>query len=415
MRSCPTVLGILVLAVLATCATPGCGGKKRGPLTIAQRLERARSEPTDEGRARELTKVARIQVRSLDRSGAKKTLSEARALLTLKAPRPTPPPPDAPASGDEPVAGPAPDDAAAPADTAEVPAEPATDAAEPADGAAAPAEEAPQAEPAAADAAPVEDAAAAPDPAAAGEPSPADAPPAEEPPPPEPVRMVNPILAGPILVEIAGLYAQIGERSTARDVLSQVMRMTAQIDDPVVKATMLAEAGGIYGAKTGGLSETGKARKALGQAAQCTDSIEERFRPQALAAVALGYVDAGLADEAAQKVGSLEELARSAADRPKAEGLAVAARVRAQAGDKEAAKALLAEAAAAAKGIVGHENRAYALVSVAAATAAAGERKAALALLNEAEKSATKVGDAEAQREALERVRSQRGEIERRK
>jgi colicin import membrane protein len=229
------------------------------------------------------------------------------------------------------------------------------------------------------------------------------------------MRTVNPVLAGPILVEIAGLYAQIGERGTARDVLSQVMKMLPQIDDLVVKATMLAEAGGIYGAKTGGLADTVKARRALAEAATFTESIEERFRPQALAAVALGYVDAGLAKDAAEKVGALEELARSAADRPKAEGLAVAARVRAQAGDTDAAKALLDEAAAAAKGIVGQENRAYALVSVATATAAAGERKAALALLAEAEKSATKVGDAEAQKDALERVRAQRSEIERRK
>jgi tetratricopeptide (TPR) repeat protein len=410
MRSFPTALGIVLLAVLAACSTPGCGGKKRGPLTIAQRLERARAEPTDEGRARELTKVARLQVRSLDRSGARTTLSEARGLLTPKAPKPVPPPLESPAGDAEPAGEAAPAEPAADgAPAAEEPAPAADTGTVPTPDAAATTEEGVPAEAAVPEAAPAE-----PDAAAAVEPPPADAPPAEEPPPPEPARVVNPVLAGPILVEIAGLFAQIGERTTARDVLSQVMKLAEQIDDPVVKATMLAEAGGIYGAKTGGLSEVGKARKALDAAATCTDSIEERFRPQALAAVALGYVEAGLTEQAAEKVGALEELARSAADRPKAEGLAVAARVRAQAGDKEAAKALLDEAASAAKGIVGHENRAYALVSVATATVAAGERKAALALVAEAEKSANKIGDAEAQKEALERVRAQRGDIERR-
>lgn len=410
MRPMPSVLVVALLATLAACSMPGCGGKKRSPLTTAQRLERARAEPTDEGRARELTKVARMQARSMDRSGARTTLSEARGLLTPKAPRPAPPPATetdgaAPADGATPADAGAPAEGAAPADgTAPAEGSPPADGAPPADAAAAPA----------ADAAPAEGAAPAPD-AAAAEPPPADAAPPAEPPPPEPVRTVNPVLAGPILVEIAGLYAEIGERSTARDVLSQVMKLTPQIDDLVVKATMLAEAGGIYGAKTGGLADTGKARRALAEAATFTDSIEERFRPQALAAVALGYVEAGLAKDAAEKVGALEELARSAADRPKAEGLAVAARVRSQAGDADAAKALLDEAAAAAKGIVGQENRAYALVSVATATAAAGDRKAALALLTEAEKSATKVGDAEAQKDALERVRAQRSEIERRK
>jgi hypothetical protein len=387
MRPTSSALVVALLAALAACSTPGCGGKKRSALTTAQRLERARAEPTDEGRARELTKVARMQARSMDRSGARSTLSEARALLTPKAPRPAPPPPPPPAEGAAPADAAAPAEGAAPADAAAP-----VEGAAPADGSA----------PADAAAAPAADAA-------------ADAAPAPEPPPPEPVRTVNPVLAGPILVEIAALYAEIGERGTARDVLSQVMKLAPKIDDLVVKATMLAEAGGIYGAKSGGLADPGKARRALAEAATFTDSIEERFRPQALAAVALGYVEAGLAKDAAEKVGALEELARSAADRPKAEGLAVAARVRAQAGDEDAAKALLDEAAAAAKGIVGQENRAYALVSVATATAAAGDRKAALSLLAEAEKSATKVGDAEAQKDALERVRAQRSEIERRK
>ena len=114
MRPTPFAVAVALFAALVVCSTSGCGGKKRSPLTIAQRLERARAEPTDEGRARELTKVARLQARSMDRSGARTTLSEARGLLTPKAPRPPRPAPQA--------------------------AEPAGDAA-PADGAAAPAAE----------------------------------------------------------------------------------------------------------------------------------------------------------------------------------------------------------------------------------------------------------------------------------
>jgi len=429
MRSSPLALGVALLAALVIGSTPGCGGKKRSPLTIAQRLDRARSEPSDEAKARELTKVARLQVRSMDRSGAVKTLSEARALLTPKAPRPprtnvgtneAGTQPDAETQADAGAAEPAADDAPPAVPDAAEPEAAEPEAAEP-DAAVPDAAESEGAEPAtdaAAAADPVEPDAMPPD---AAEPDAEDVgatPPddtADAPPPSDPVRTVNPVLAGPILVEIARLYAEIGERDTARGVLSQVVGIAPQIDDLVVKATMLAQAGGIYGAKTGGVGEAVKARRVLGEAATLTESIEERFRPQALAEVALGYVDAGLTKDAAEQVGSLESLARSAADRPKAEGLAVAARVRAQAGDKEAAKALLDEAAATAKGIVGHENRAYALVSVATATAAAGDRKAALALLAEAEKSANKVGDPEAQKDALERVRGQRGEIDRRK
>jgi hypothetical protein len=178
---------------------------------------------------------------------------------------------------------------------------------------------------------------------------------------------------------------------------------------------MLAEAGGIYGAKTGGLGDTSNARKVLAEAAGLTDQIEERFRPESLAAVAMGYVTAGLAKDASEKVANLETLARSAEDRPKAEGLAVAATVRGQTGDKDGAKALLDEAGEAAKAIGGHENRTYALLAVARATSSVGERKAALGLVTAAEKSAAKIGDPEAQKNALEKVRVLRGDIDKRK
>ncbi len=77
-----------VAIVLTACAVlmsaSGCGGgttKQKGGLTIAQRLERARKEKTPENQARELVKVARLQFKSQDRSGAVKTLGDARRLI----------------------------------------------------------------------------------------------------------------------------------------------------------------------------------------------------------------------------------------------------------------------------------------------------------------------------------------------
>lgn len=360
-----------ILAAVVACLLPaaGCGtgkSKKGGGLTIAQRLDKARSEATPEIQARELVKVARLQARSSDNSGAAKTLSEARALLTPK------PAPAAPRQE------PAPDEAAP---------EPAT-----AEGAA-PGEDAPPADAAA-------------EPAPPAEPEPA--------PPAEPERVVDPLQAGPTLVEIAAVYCIVGERVTAKDVLSQARKLLPAIDDVVVKTRMLAEAGGIYGAKTGGLGDTGNARRALSEAAGLTDQIEERFRPESLATVTLGYVTAGLAKEAADTAAKLETVARGADARPKAEGLAVAATVRSQTGDAAGAKELLAEAGAAAKSIDGAENRAYALMSVARATSGVGDRKGALALAKAAEKSAQQIGDADAQKTALERVRALEIEIEKR-
>jgi hypothetical protein len=89
--------------------------------------------------------------------------------------------------------------------------------------------------------------------------------------------------------------------------------------------------------------------------------------------------------------------------------------VRALAGDADAATRLLGDAADAAKGIEGAENRTYALVAVANATADAGDRKGALSLLAEAEKSANRVPDPDAQKNALERVRQLKTELERRR
>lgn len=226
---------------------------------------------------------------------------------------------------------------------------------------------------------------------------------------------VDPSVAGPILVDIAEVYAVVGERATAKDALAQARRLLPTIDDPVIRCRMLAEAGGIYGAKATGLGDAAGARAALAEAGSLADEIEERFRPDSLAAVATGYLTAGLAKDATATVEALEQLARSATDRPKAEALAVAATVRGQAGDATAARTLLDEAGAAAKAITGPENRVYALLSVARATGELGERKAAFALLAEAEKSAGKVGDADAQKNALQRVRAAQAALQKRK
>ena len=378
MRPPESLRAVAILATCIACLLPaaGCGGgksKKGGGLTIAQRLEKARAEATPESQARELVKVARLQSRSSDNSGAAKTLSEARALLTPKPPQPPPRKEPSP-------------ETVAPEQAAEGDAAPA--------GGAAPGETPPPADAAAA---------------------PSAEPPAEPAPPAEPEKVIDPLLAGPTLVEIAAVYALVGERSTAKDTLSQVNKLLEKIDDAVVKTRMLAEAGGIYGAKTGGLGDAANARRTLAKAVTLSEQIDERFRPEALAAITTGYVTAGLAKDAADTVAKLETLARSADPRPKAEGLAVAATVRGQTGDTDGAKDLLAEAGEAAKSIDGAENRAYALLSVARATSGVGDRKGALGLVKAAEKSAQKVGDPEAQKTALEKVRAVEIEIEKRK
>ena len=133
---------------------------------------------------------------------------------------------------------------------------------------------------------------------------------------------------------------------------------------------------------------------------------------QALAAVATGCLAAGVSDVAGELVETLEKSARALEDgRPKVEALVAAANVHIEQKKPDAAKPLLDEAAAGAKAIEGNENRAYALVTVALATNASGDKKAALALLKEADKSASKVGDADAQKNAAEKVRAAEAEV----
>jgi len=150
------------------------------------------------------------------------------------------------------------------------------------------------------------------------------------------------------------------------------------------------------------------AKETLGESAKLAmNDVPERFRGKALAAVAMGYVDAGLADAAQDVIGTLEDLAGGLEElRPKAEAFAAAAAVRAATGAKDKAKDLLDQAAKAAKAIDDFPvNRVYALVAVAKALVANGDTKGAISLLADAEKSASKVPDPQMQKDALKAVR----------
>ena len=185
--------------------------------------------------------------------------------------------------------------------------------------------------------------------------------------------------------------------------------MAERLDDQVARVNVLAKIGEVYGGREAGLGDAAKAQKVLAQAAELAagEDISDRFRPQALAAVALGYANANLAGDANAVTEKLESLAASLQDlRPKAEALAAAANVRAKSGAKEKATALLAEAAKAAKAIDGSANKTFALLAVARAMKAAGDTAGATALAAEAEKTSAKIGDPEQQKEALQEVRA---------
>jgi len=294
-----TVAMLTVLSLTLACGA-GCGGTKKAPLTVAQRLERARKQKTPELQSRELVRVGRYQLQQGDRTGAAKTLSEARGLL--------------PKEGDA-------------------------------------------------------------------------------------------MLIAPRTLEVAALFAEMGEKATARGVLEEVVTIAGTMSDPVGKTILLAEAGGIYGTGPTGVGDAGKARATLTDAAAVAETVDARFRSQALAAVALGYAEAGLLDDAKAMVEALETSARAVEEpRPRAEALAAAANVRGRGGDGDAARALLKEAAEAAAGIEGSENKAYALLAVAKATAAAGDAEGAAKLLAKADEAARKVPDPEAQRTAREKI-----------
>jgi len=372
-----TKIAMVPLLFLAALPLAGCGGGKKPPMTIADRLRRAESQSTPDGQVREFSKIARLQLGAADRSGAEKTIGRARQVyLELKTP------------ARDALGGVAPG----------------------------PAADEPAAEPAAQDPSATEPS----PPAGAGEPAadppatPAADPAANQDDPAPATATINPVIWGPLLAEVAAVYADAGSKGPARDVLKEAAALAPEISDEISRAKLLAEIGGIYGSQTSG--DAALARANLKKAAQLADGVEPRFRADALAAVAMGYVNAGLAKEAGDMVATLERSARDVeSPRAQAEGLAAAANVRALAGDADAARQLLGEAADAAKSIDGAENRTYALVAVAKATADADDRKGALGLLAEAEKSANRVPDPDAQRNALDRVRLVKSEIERRR
>lgn len=224
----------------------------------------------------------------------------------------------------------------------------------------------------------------------------------------------QPLVCVPILVEIAETYVGVGQKGQARKAVETASKMTATIEDPKGKATMLARVGVIQGNGVTGIGDLRGAKKSLDEAAKlATEDVTERFRGEALAAVAMGYADAGLASDATKMIGTLEELADGIADlRPKAEAYAAAAAVRAAAGDKDAAGKLLEKASAAAKGITDFPaNRVYALVAVAKALVANGDKAGAKKLLADADKTAAKIADPEQNKAALTLVRSMQAKL----
>ena len=301
LRSCLVAIlcGLVIVAPLAGCS----GAKKKSPLTIAERIKKARADKSPGGPARELAKVARLQAKSGDRAGAIRTLAEARGTIA--------------------------DDA-------------------------------------------------------------------------------DPAIYAPRLIDVAAAYATVAEKNSAREAIDTAATMVERLGDPVAHVEVLARIGEVYGVKEGGLGDAAMAKKVLAEAAEraAGDDVSDRFRPQALAAVALGYANANLAGDADAVTEKLESLADGLQDlRPKAEALAAAANVRARSGAQDKATTLLAAAAKAAKAIDGSANKTFALLAVARAMKAAGDTAGAISLTAEAEKTAAKIGDAEQQKEALHDVR----------
>ena len=217
----------------------------------------------------------------------------------------------------------------------------------------------------------------------------------------------------PRLVDVGGFLAELGDKKPAKEAILRAAELSAGVADAVRRTKILADAGAVAGEKGKGIGDAALAKDLLTQAITMADSVEERFRAEALAAVALGCTRAGQADAAAELVGRLEESAKALEEpRAKAEGLAAAASVRSETGKKDEAAALLTEAAAAAKSIERPEGRAYALLAVASATASCGEKKQALALLQEADKAANKVADPAQQKTAMDKVRTAIAELE---
>jgi len=211
----------------------------------------------------------------------------------------------------------------------------------------------------------------------------------------------------PRIVEAADSLALVGDKKQARKALEAATAddFVNTIEDAVRKTQVLAEAGGIYGDKAKGIGDSGKAKELLSKANELAGATDERFRADALAAVALGYTRSGLAKEAGDMVNALVEAAKSLEQpRAKAEALAAAANVKAQTGNKDEAKELLKEAADAAKSVERADGKAFALIAIAIATEANGDVKGALSLLKEADKAANKASEPDMQKLLVEKV-----------
>lgn len=211
----------------------------------------------------------------------------------------------------------------------------------------------------------------------------------------------------PRMVEVADSLALVGDKKQARKALEAATAddFVNTIEDAVRKTQVLAAAGGIYGDKAKGIGDAGKAKELLAKANEVAGAADERFRAEALAAVALGYTRGGLAKEGGDMVNALVEAAKSLEQpRAKAEALAAAANVKAQTGAKDEAKELLKEAADAAKSVERADGKAFALIAIAVATEANGDVKGALSLLKEADKAANKASEPDMQKMLVERV-----------
>ena len=372
---CLRFLMFCALASALLLPAAGCGSKKKKGKkgrTVAEQRNDAKAEATPDRRAAAFLKLARQQAVAGDKTGAKASALDAyREFYPEETKKPA-----AKEKAAEPEEEKQPEDAAA---------------AKPADENAVAEEQAPAAEQA-----PVEEPAA----------------PAEERP------AIDANLAAPRLVEIAEVFAMLGDRKQARNALGKAVddEFIGKIEDPVRKAKVLADAGALYGAKTDGIGDAGRAKSILAKAAEAADKVDQRFRAEALAAVALGYTRSSLASLADKTVEDLLQAAKDLEEpRAKAEALAAAANVKAQTDKQDEATELLKEAAASAKSVERAESKAYALLAVALATDANGDTKQALTLLKEADKAANKVPEPDAMKMVVDKVRALTMKLEKKK
>ena len=226
----------------------------------------------------------------------------------------------------------------------------------------------------------------------------------------------DPAVAGQRLVEIGDLAAKADSRAAAREALKAGVELAGKVGDPISKIRILTDAATVFGVKSGGLADAKSAKDSLDKATAAADEVEERFKVQAFAAIAVALAKVGQTKEAASLADRLEEMARGQEDpRAKAEALAAAANVHAEKGDKAKTAELLAAAKDAAKEIKTAENKTYGLMAVAAAFLANGDAATASSLLKEADKEASKVADPEGQKNAIEKVRAMSADVERKK